>query len=96
MSAYCFFDILQVTNPAKLDEYRSRVGPVVAQYGGRYLVRGGKMDVVEGSWQPTFPVILEFPSLEQAHRWYDSDEYRDLKALRLSATRGNAVFLEGL
>jgi uncharacterized protein (DUF1330 family) len=50
---------------------------------------------VEGDWQPVFPVIIEFPSLVQAHRWYDSDEYRDLKALRLSATIGNAVIIEG-
>ena len=96
MSAYCFFDNLEITDAAKMDEYKSRVASVVEQYSGRYVVRGGKMDVVEGSWQPTFVVILEFPSLEQAHRWYDSDEYRELKALRLSAARANAVFIEGL
>jgi uncharacterized protein (DUF1330 family) len=42
-----------------------------------------------------FPVVIEFPSLEDAHRWYDSDEYRNPKALRLAATRGNAVFIDG-
>ena len=96
MSAYCFFDNLEVTDAAKLEEYKNRVAPVVEKYGGRYIVLGGKMDVVEGDWQPVFPVIIEFPSLEQAHRWYASDEYRELKALRLSAVRSNAVFIEGL
>ena len=96
MPAYCFFDILEVTDQAKLQEYKSRVAPVVEQYGGRYIVLGGKTDLVEGHWRPTFPVIIEFPGLEQAHRWYGSDEYRELKALRLSAVRSNAVFIEGL
>ncbi len=96
MSAYCFFDNLEVTDAAKLEEYKNRVAPVVEKYAGRYIVLGGKMDVVEGDWQPVFPVIIEFPSLEQAHRWYASDEYRELKALRLSAVRSNAVFIEGL
>lgn len=96
MLAYCFFDNLEVTDAAKLEEYKNRVAPVVEKYAGRYIVLGGKMDVVEGDWQPVFPVIIEFPSLEQAHRWYASDEYRELKALRLSAVRSNAVFIEGL
>jgi len=96
MSAYCVFDNLEVVDSAKLDEYRSRVLPVVERYGGRYIVVGGKMDIVEGNWKPTFPVIIEFPGLEQAYRWYGSDEYRELKALRLSAVRSNAVFIEGL
>lgn len=96
MAAYCFFDNLEVMDQAKLEEYARRVAPIVEQFGGRYVVRGGRMDVVEGDWQPAFPVILEFPSLQHAHRWYDSDEYRELKALRHSAVRCNAVFIEGI
>lgn len=95
MAAYCFFDVLEVTDSEKLEKYRDGVRAVVEHYGGRYLTVGGKFDVVEGEWQPTFPVMLEFPSLEQAHRWYDSEDYRPLKALRLAATRGNTVFIEG-
>lgn len=74
MAAYCFFDILEVTDPAKMQEYRSRITAVVESFGGRYLALGGPFDVVEGNGKPVFPVIIEFPSLEQAHRWYDSDE----------------------
>ena len=95
MAAYCFFDVHQITDPDKMANYRAGVLATVEQYGGRYLTVGGKSDVVEGDWKPTFPVIIEFPSLEQAHRWYRSEEYKELKALRLAATRGNAVFIEG-
>ena len=95
MSAYCFFDVLEVIDPEKLEEYRDGVLATVEQYGGRYLTVGGRSDVVEGQWRPVFPVLIEFPNLEQAHKWYESEEYRDLKALRLAATRGNAVFIEG-
>lgn len=95
MSAYCFFDVLEVIDPEKLEEYRDGVLATVERYGGRYLTVGGRSDVVEGEWRPVFPVLIEFSSLERAHDWYDSEEYRDLKALRLAATRGNAVFIEG-
>jgi uncharacterized protein (DUF1330 family) len=96
MPAYCLFDNLAVDDVAKLAEYKTRVAAVVQRYGGRYLVRGGRVDLIEGAWRPTFPVMIEFPSLEQAHRWYDSPEYRDIKELRLSAGRFSAVFIEGL
>ncbi len=96
MAAYCFFDVLEITDEVKMEQYRAGVFATVEQYGGRYLVIGGKTDLVEGGWRPVFPVLIEFPNLEQAHRWYDSDEYRPLKDLRLAATRGNAVFIEGL
>jgi len=57
---------------------------------------GGKIDVIEGNWRPVFPVIIDSPSLQQPYRWYDAEEYRELKALRLAATKSNAVFIEGL
>lgn len=96
MSAYCFFDVLEITDEEKMERYRAGVFATVEQYGGRYLVIGGKTDLVEGEWKPVFPVLIEFPSLEQAHRWYDSGEYKALKDLRLAATKGHAVFIEGL
>lgn len=95
MPAYYFLDVLEVTDPAKLERYREGVLATVEQYGGRYLTVGGQAEVVEGDWQPVFPVFIKFPNLEQAHRWYDAEEYRELKALRLAATKGNAVFIEG-
>jgi uncharacterized protein (DUF1330 family) len=96
MAAYCLFDNLDVMDAAKLEEYKTRVAPLVEQFGGRYVVLGGAVDLVEGHWRPTFPVMIEFPSLERAHQWYSSKEYAELKVLRLAAVRSNAVFMEGL
>ena len=96
MAAYCLFDNVEVIDPVNLREYAQRVAPIVDQDGGRYVVVGGRVDLVEGDWRPAYPVLLEFPSREQAHCWYNSDECRDLKALQLSAVRSNAVICEGL
>jgi uncharacterized protein (DUF1330 family) len=96
MTAYCFVDVTEVTGPEALDAYRRQVGETVACHGGRYLLVGGALDAVEGTWRPSFPVIIEFPSLDHARRWYGSEEYRALKALRLAATHGHAVFMAGL
>lgn len=95
MPAYFFLDMLEVTDDAKLESYRQVVAATVERYGGRYLTVGGRTDVVEGDWHPAFPVLIEFPDLKQARRWYDSIEYREPKALRLAAARGNGVFIEG-
>jgi uncharacterized protein (DUF1330 family) len=81
MAAYVIGDI-EVTDRAAFQEYRNRVGATVEQYGGRFVVRGGKVNPKEGDWQPRLLVMLEFPSLEQAERWYDSSEYKPLIAMR--------------
>ena len=96
MSAYCVVDILEILDPAKMGAYRQQVAATVEHYGGRYIVRGGPFEVKEGDGRPVFPVILEFPNLEQLRRWYDSAEYAPLLALRLAAARCNLVFMEGL
>ena len=95
MAAYYFVDVFEVTNQAKLEKYREGVFATVELYGGRYVVLGGECEVVEGDWRPTFPVMIEFPSVEQAKRWYASQEYEPLLKLRLESTRGNALFIEG-
>jgi len=95
MPAYCFVDVVEVTDSEKMEKYRQSVLATVERYGGRYLTVGGRCDVVEGSWRPVFPVLIEFPGMQEAHRWYGSEEYRHLKILRLEATRGNAVFIDG-
>jgi uncharacterized protein (DUF1330 family) len=95
MAAYVIVD-LEVTDPARYDEYRQRVPATLAAYGGRFLVRGGALEVVEGNWRPRRLVVLEFPSLAQARRWYDSAEYREPKAMRLSASKANMILVEGV
>jgi len=86
----------EVTDPAGFEEYRKQVPATVARYGGKFLVRGGQVQTLEGDWKPKRMVVTEFPNIEQAPRWYDSEEYRALKALRLRTTRGSVVLVEGV
>jgi uncharacterized protein (DUF1330 family) len=94
MPAYFIVD-LEVTDAAGFDEYRKLVPDTIAKYGGRYLVRGGRTETLEGDWQPQRVVVLEFPSVEQAKRWYNSEEYRDPKALRWRTAKANLILVEG-
>jgi uncharacterized protein (DUF1330 family) len=93
--AYVVVDVT-VTDQALMEEYRKQVPATLAKYGGRFLVRGGAHQTVEGDWKPNRLVILEFPSMAQAQRWYDSEEYREPKAMRLKAGRANFVMVEGV
>jgi uncharacterized protein (DUF1330 family) len=95
MAAYVIVD-LTVTDLPTMEEYRKLVPATLAKYGGRFLVRGGAHQTVEGDWKPNRVVVLEFPSMEQAKRWYDSEEYREPKAMRLRAGRANLIMVEGV
>jgi uncharacterized protein (DUF1330 family) len=95
MPAYAIFDIT-VHDPVRYEEYKKLAPPAIAAYGGKYLVRGGSMDVLEGDWQPSRVVILEFPTAEQAKAWIDSPEYREARALRHATSATNAIVVEGL
>jgi uncharacterized protein (DUF1330 family) len=95
MAAYIVVDI-DIHNAPGLEEYRRLVPGTVAKYGGRFVVRGGAFQVLEGGWQPKRLVLLEFPSTEQAKRCYDSEEYRPLKAMRLKASTANLVLVDGV
>ncbi len=96
MPAYFLFDIREVKDPAKMEEYKTSVAPVVEKFGGRYVVIGGPFEVLEGSSAPVYPVMVQFPDIDQARRWYNSEEYRELKALRLAATISNATLMAGV
>jgi uncharacterized protein (DUF1330 family) len=95
MPAYVIAEVT-VTDPATMEEYRKRVPATLAPFGGRFIVRGGAHQTVEGDWKPNRLVILEFPSMEHAHRWYASEEYREPKAMRLRAGRTNVVLVDGV
>jgi uncharacterized protein (DUF1330 family) len=95
MAAYIVVDI-DVHDAPGLEEYRRQVPATVTKFGGRFLVRGGPFQVLEGGWQPKRMVLLEFPSVEQARRWYDSEEYRPLKAMRLKASTATLVLVDGV
>lgn len=96
MPAYIIAEVATVTDPATMEEYRKQVPATLARYGGRFLVRGGAHETIEGDWKLNRLVVLEFPSMEQAKRWYDSEEYREPKAMRLRAGRTNLVMVEGV
>ncbi|MBC8008365.1 MAG: DUF1330 domain-containing protein [Prolixibacteraceae bacterium] len=95
MSAYVIVDI-DIHDPAVYDEYRKVVGPTLTQYGGKFVVRGGKIDILEGKWNPKRIVILEFENAARARQWYDSEEYRAPKQIRMKASKGNLVLVEGV
>ena len=94
MAAYVIGDV-EVTDPAAFQEYRNRVGATVEQYGGRFVVRGGRVNPKEGDWHPHHLLMLEFPSLEQAERWYNSSEYQPLITIREKAARTLLIIAEG-
>jgi uncharacterized protein (DUF1330 family) len=94
MSAYVIAEI-DVVDPAGYEEYRKQVLAVVTKYGGKFIVRGGKIDPREGGWTPKRIVVLEFPSMAQAQKWYDSPEYKPLIALRQKASKGKLILVEG-
>lgn len=95
MPAYVIND-MEVTDPAILDEYRKLSPATVAQYGGRFLVRGGAVTALEGAWKPNRLVILEFPSVAHAQAWIDSPEYAPARRLREAAARSNMIVVEGV
>jgi uncharacterized protein (DUF1330 family) len=94
MAAYVIGEI-EVTDPAPYEEYRKQVLAVVTKYGGKFIVRGGRVESMEGGWAPKRIVALEFPSMEQALKWYRSPEYAPLIKLRQKAAQGKLIIVEG-
>ena len=86
---------ISIHDPATYERYRELAPPSIAKYGGRYAVRGGKMETLEGDWHPERFVILEFPSVERARAWWSSPEYAEAKALRQSCATTRMVVTEG-
>jgi uncharacterized protein (DUF1330 family) len=87
---------LDVTDPEKFEQYRAKVPATIAQYGGKYLIRGCDMETMEGDPLPPRTVVLEFASVEQARTWYHSPEYQEIIGLRLGASTGQAQLVEGI
>jgi uncharacterized protein (DUF1330 family) len=95
MSAYVVVDVT-VTNPSTYEEYKELAPPSIAQYGGRYIARGGQTETLEGEWHPSRLVLLEFPNMEQARAWWASSEYAGAKTMRQRSATTQMVLLEGL
>jgi uncharacterized protein (DUF1330 family) len=95
MPAYLVTTIT-VTNPQRFQEYRNLAGPAVAQYGGKFLVRGGEKTVLEGKFDANRLVVVEFPSSEDAKTFYNSPEYQAAREKRIGACDFNMVLAEGV
>jgi len=95
MAAYLIAEV-EITDPKAYEEYRKIVPGTIAQYGGRYLVRGGAVETKEGGWTPSRVVVLEFASLDQARKWYHSPEYAPALAIRTRAGKSKVILVEGL
>lgn len=95
MAAYIYADI-EVTDPVAYETYRQQVPAVIAAHGGRYLVRGGAVEVLEGDRAPRRQVILEFPDMAHLKGFYNSPEYATLLAIRLGASVGSLIAIEGV
>ncbi len=94
MVAYIIADA-EVLDPDKYEQYKKLTPEAIAKHGGRFLSRGGQTAVLEGEWRPNRVVILEFPSLETARKFYTSVEYTKARRARAGAAKINMVAVEG-
>lgn len=95
MAGYVVVQV-HIHDPEGFAVYRDMVPPTLESYAGRYLVRGGDWDNLEGEWNPERLVIIEFDSLEQARNWWNSEEYAPAKALREKTTTSKLVIVQGV
>jgi uncharacterized protein (DUF1330 family) len=95
MPAYVIVET-DIVDAAQYERYKAASPAAVAAGGGRFLVRGGELDVLEGDWEPSRLVVLEFPDIAAARRWYDSEIYGEAKKLRAGAARLRMVAVQGV
>lgn len=95
MSAYVVVEV-EVLDKEKYETYKQLAPPSIAAYGGRFLVRGGEVATLEGTWHPKRFVILEFPSVAQAKAWWSCKEYQEAKALRHQTARTQMIVVPGV
>ena len=95
MAGYVIGNIT-ITDPDAFAEYGRQVPGTIDAYGGTYLVRGGAPEAVEGDYNPVRIVVLQFESVEQAKKWYNSPEYTPLREIRMNASTGDLFFVEGI
>tara|TARA_Y100000590_G_scaffold403201_1_gene489643 strand:+ start:359 stop:646 length:288 start_codon:yes stop_codon:yes gene_type:complete len=94
MSAYIIAQV-NITNKEQYEQYKIKASPLVEKFRGKFLVRGGKFEKLLGNWDYERTVIIEFPSYEQALKWYDSEEYRLVRKIREKNSLGNVIIIKG-
>jgi uncharacterized protein (DUF1330 family) len=95
MAAYLVVDI-EVTNPAQFEEYKKLAPVAMAKYGGRYLIRGGAYEAIEGDWKPQRLTVVEFDSMEKAKAFYHSPEYQAATQARKGAANMKMLLVQGI
>jgi uncharacterized protein (DUF1330 family) len=95
MSAYVVVQV-EIKDPVRYENYKKMVPPSLEKFGGRFVVRGGQVHTMEGSWAPRRFVMVEFPSVEQAKAWWASPEYAEAKALRQATAESQLIIVEGV
>jgi uncharacterized protein (DUF1330 family) len=95
MAAYLVVDI-EISNPAQFEEYKKLAPAAIAKYGGRYIIRGGAYEALEGDWKPERVTIVEFDSMEKGRAFYNSPEYQAAIKARAGAANFKALLVQGV
>ena len=95
MAGYIIVEI-DVTDPVGYEEYKKLAGATVEKFGGKYIVRGGATETLEGDWKPKRIVILQFESVARAKEWLNCDEYREPRKMRHRTAKTNMIVVEGI
>ena len=95
MAAYVVYQG-EVLDPERYDEYKAKGAASIVAAGGRYLVRGGDVEVLEGEAPAGRTVVLEFPTMQAAIDWYRSDEYTEIRKIREGAARARMYVVDGV
>ena len=95
MPAYIIGDVRDAWDQEALVEYRRRNTPTVESRGGRFIVRGGELALLEGEWDTHRIVVIEFPDMATARDWYESEDYAPLRTLRRGASTTNIILVDG-
>jgi uncharacterized protein (DUF1330 family) len=95
MAGYIVADI-EIKDPNEYQMYAQQTAATLEAYDGKFIVRGGNAETLEGDWQPRRLVIIEFPSVEQARSWYNSPEYAAIKGIRQRSALSNMLLVHGV
>lgn len=95
MPAYIFVEV-DIKDPVKYEDYKKLTPATLEAYGGKFIVRGGKTELIEGTEQPKRIVILEFENSEKAKAWWSSPEYSEAKKLRHATSESRMILIEGV
>ncbi|MBI4572098.1 MAG: DUF1330 domain-containing protein [candidate division NC10 bacterium] len=95
MAAHIIVDV-DVKDAKAFEAYKQPTAASIAQHGGRFIIRSSEYEVLEGRWRPARLVVLEFPTVEAAKRWYESEEYRKVMPIRLRHAVSNMILVNGI